>query len=105
MLGINEIVDLIKQMRGKIIEYISKDCLGCDETAQSLREHICFSTPWYMHCSNYWSRLLNELELNKESEEKVLKYLVVLSDLDPVEVDPENEEIIKKMVIDSLQLY
>ena len=104
MLGINEIVDLIKQMRGKIIEYISNDCLGCDETAQSLREHICFSTPWYMHCSNYWSRLLNELELNKESEEKVLKYLVVLSDLDPVEVDQENEEIIKNMVIDSLQL-
>jgi hypothetical protein len=90
-------------MRGKIIEYISNDCLGCDETAQSLREHICFSTPWYMHCSNYWSRLLNELELNK-SEEKVLKYLDVLSDLDPVEVDPENEVIIKKMVIDSLQL-
>ena len=103
MLGINEIVDLIKQMRGKIIEYISNDCLGCDETAQSLREHICFSTPWYMHCSNYWSRLLNELELNKESEEKVLKYLIVLSDLDPVEVDLENEEIIKKMVIDSIQ--
>jgi hypothetical protein len=96
MLGINEIVDLIKQMRGKIIKYRSNDCLGCDETAQSLREHVCFSTPWYMHCSNYWSRLLNELELNKESEEKVLKYLIVLSDLDPVEVDPENEDIIKK---------
>jgi hypothetical protein len=48
--------------------------------------------------------VLNELELNKESEEKVLKYLVVLSYLDPVEMDPENEEIIKKMVIDSLQL-
>ncbi len=77
--------------------------MGCDETAQSLREHICFSTPWYMHCSNYWSRLLNELELNKESEEKELKYLVVLSDLDSVEVDPENEDIIKKMVIDSIQ--
>ena len=91
-------------MRGKIIEYISNDCLGCDETAQSLREHICFSTPWYMHCRNYRSWLLNELELNKESEEKVLKYLIVLSDLDPVEVDPENEDIIKKMVIDSLQL-
>jgi hypothetical protein len=96
MLGINEIVDLIKQMRGKIIAYISNDCLGCDETAQSLREHICFLTPRYMLCSNYWSRLLNELELNKESEEKLLKYLIVLSDLDPVEVDPENEEIIKK---------
>ena len=93
MLGINEIVDLIKQMRGKIIEYISNDCLGCDETAQSLREHVCFSTPWYMHCSNFWSRLLNELELNKESEEKVLKYLIVLSDLDLVEVDPENDFI------------
>ncbi len=94
MSGINEIVDLIKQMRGKIIEYISNDCLGCDETTQSLREHICFSTPWYMHCSNFWSRLPNELELNKESEEKLIKYLVVLSDLDPVEVDPDNEEII-----------
>jgi hypothetical protein len=103
MLGINVIVDLIKQMRGKIIEYISNDCLGCDETAQSFREHICFSTPYYMHCSNYWSRLLNELELNKELEEKVLKYLIVLLDLDPVEVDPENEDIIKKMVIDSIQ--
>jgi hypothetical protein len=56
-----------------------------------------------MHCNNYWSRLLNELELNKDSEEKVLKYLVVLSDLDPVEVDLENEEIIKKIVIDSIQ--
>jgi hypothetical protein len=76
MLGINEIVDLIKQMRGKIIDFISNDCLGCHETAQSLREHICFSRPWYMHCSQYWSRLLNELELNKESEEKVLKYLM-----------------------------
>ena len=104
MSGINEIVDLIKQMRGKIIEYISNDCLGCDETAQSLWEHFFFSTPWYIHCSDYWSRLLNDIELNLESEEKVLKYLVVLSDLDPVEVDPENEKIIKKMVIDSLQL-
>jgi hypothetical protein len=103
MPGINEKFDLIKQMRGKIIEYISNDCLGCDETTQSLREHICFSTPWYMHCNNYWCRLLNDLELNKESEEKVLKYLVVLPDHDPVEVDPENEEIIKKMVIDSIQ--
>jgi hypothetical protein len=102
MSGINEIVDLIKQMRGKIIEYISNDCLGCDETAQSLREHICFSTPWYMHCSDYWSRLLNDLELNKQPKEKVHKYFAVLSDLDPVEVDPENEEIIKKMVIDSI---
>jgi hypothetical protein len=27
----------------------------------------------------------------------------VLADLDPVEIDPENEEIIKKMVIDSIQ--
>ncbi len=90
-------------MREKIIEYISNDCLGCDETAQSLREHICFSTPWYMHCSDYWSRMLNNLELNKESKEKVLKYSAVLTDLDPVEVDPENEEIIKKMVIDSIQ--
>jgi hypothetical protein len=45
MLGINEIVDLIKQRRGKIIEYISNDCLSCDETGQSLQEHICFSTP------------------------------------------------------------
>jgi hypothetical protein len=35
MSGINEIVDLIKQMRGKSIEYISNDCLGCDETVQS----------------------------------------------------------------------
>ena len=94
MPGINEKFDLIKQMRGKIIEYISNDCLGCDETTQSLREHICFSTPWFMHCSNFWSRLPNELELNKESEEKLIKYLVVLSDLDPVEVDPDNEEII-----------
>ena len=57
-----------------------------------------------MHCNNYWCRLLNDLELNKESEEKELKYLVVLSYLDPVEVDPENEEIIKKIVINSLQL-
>ncbi len=56
-----------------------------------------------MHCSDYWSRLLNDLELNKEPKEKVLKYFAVLSDLDPVEVDPENEEIIKKMVIDSIQ--
>jgi hypothetical protein len=79
MSGINEIVDLIKQMRGKIIEFISNACLGCDETTQSLREHICFSTPWYMHCNNYWCRLPNDLELNKESEVKVLKYLVVLS--------------------------
>jgi hypothetical protein len=94
MSGINEIVDLIKQMRGKIIEYISNDCLCCDETAQSLREHICFSTPWYMHSSDYWSRLLNDLELNKEPKEKVLKYFAVLSY--QVEVDPENEEIIKK---------
>jgi hypothetical protein len=96
MSGINEIVDLIKQMHGKIMEYISNDCLGCDETTKSLREHIFFSTPWYMHCNNYWCRLLNDLELNKESEKNVLKYSVVLSYLDPVEVDQENEEIIKK---------
>jgi hypothetical protein len=49
-----------------------------------------------MHFNNYWCRLLNDLELNNGSEEKVLKYFVVLSYLDPVEVDPENEEIIKK---------
>ncbi len=48
-------------------------------------------------------RFLNDLELNKEPKEKVLKYFAVLTDLDPVEVDPENEEIIKKMVIDSIQ--
>jgi hypothetical protein len=102
MSGINEIVYFIKLMRGKIIEYISNDCLGCDQTAQSLREHICFSTPWYMHCSDYWSRLFYDLELNNEPKEKVLKYFAVLSDLDPVEVDPENEEIIIKMVIDSI---
>jgi hypothetical protein len=60
---------------------------------QSLQEHICVSTPWYMHCSDYWSWLVNDLELNKEPKEKVPKYFVVLSDLDPVEVDPENEEI------------
>jgi hypothetical protein len=47
-------------MRGKIIEYISNECLGCDETAQRLRVHICFSTPWFIQCSNYWSRLLND---------------------------------------------
>jgi hypothetical protein len=35
MSGINEIIDLIKQMRGKIIEYISNDCWACNETAQS----------------------------------------------------------------------
>ncbi len=40
-----------------------------------------------MQCSDYWSRLLNDIELNMESEEKVLKYLVVLSDLVPVEVE------------------
>jgi hypothetical protein len=62
--------------------------LGCDETAQSLREHICFSTPWYMHCSNYWSRLLNELEDPERNS---------------VELDPENEDINKKKVIDSIQ--
>ena len=56
-----------------------------------------------MHCSDYWTRFLNDFELNKEPKEKVLKYFAVLSDLDPVEVDPENEEIIKKMVIDSIQ--
>jgi hypothetical protein len=72
MSGIYEIVDLIKQMCGKIIYFISNDCLGCVETTQSLREHICFSTPWFMHCNNYWSRLLNDLELNKKSEEKFL---------------------------------
>jgi hypothetical protein len=36
MSGFNEIVGLIKQMQLKIIEYLSNDCLGCDETAQSL---------------------------------------------------------------------
>ena len=99
MSGINATIDLIKQMRGKTIEYINRDCRGCDETAQSLREHICFSTPWYMHCSDYWTQLLNDLELNKEPKQNLLKYFAILSDLDPVKVDPENEEIIKKMVI------
>jgi hypothetical protein len=37
-----------------------------------------------MHGNNYWSRLLNDIELNKESEEKLLKYLVDSSDLNPV---------------------
>ncbi len=64
-------------MRGKIIEDISNDFLSCDETAKSLREHICFSKPWYMHCGDYWSRLLYDLEFNNEPKEKVLKYFAV----------------------------
>ncbi len=56
-----------------------------------------------MHCSDYWTRFLNDFELKKEPKEKVLKYFAVLTDLDPVEVDPENEKIVKKMVIDSIQ--
>ncbi len=39
-------------MRGKIIEYISKDCLGCAEIVPSLREHVCFSKEWFVHCSD-----------------------------------------------------
>jgi hypothetical protein len=62
MSGFNEIVELIKQMRGKIIEYLSNDCLGCD--GSKFTRTFFFSTPWFMHCSDYWSRLLNDLELN-----------------------------------------
>ena len=94
-------IELIKQMRGKIIEYISRDCWGCIETAESLREHICFSTPWYIHCFEYWDNVLKDLDLTGEA---LAKYFAIVSEIDPVEVDPENEDIIKKMVIDSIIL-
>jgi hypothetical protein len=78
MSGINDIVDLIKQMRRKIIEYVSNDCCGCDETAQSLRDHIYFATPWYVHCSDYWTRLLNHFELIRSQKKKYLNILLFL---------------------------
>jgi hypothetical protein len=88
-------------MRGKIIEFVSRDCVGCNETAESLRDHICFSTPWYIHCSDYWDNVLQDLELTQLPKETLLKYFTIVSEIDPVEVDPENGEIILKMVIET----
>jgi hypothetical protein len=94
-------IELIKQIRGKIIEFVSRDCMGCNDTAESLREHICYSTPWYIHCCDYWDNMLQDLELTQLPKETLLKYFAIVSEIDPVEVDPENEEIILKMVIDT----
>jgi hypothetical protein len=91
-------------MRGKIIEFVSRDCMRCNEIAESLREHICFSTAWYIQCSDYWENVLQDLELTQGPKEILLKYFTILSEIDPVEVDSENEEIILKMVIDTCVL-
>ena len=94
-------IELIKQMRGKIIEFVRCDCIGCNETAESLREHICFSTPWYIHCSDYWENVLQDLDLTQVPKEILQKYFTIVSEIDPLEVDSENVETILKMVIDT----
>jgi hypothetical protein len=45
--------------------------------------------------------MLQDLELTQLPKETLLKYFAIVSEIDPVEVDPENEEIILKMVIDT----
>ena len=91
-------------MRGKIIEYISKDCLGCAEIVPSLREHVCFSKEWFVHCSDWYEKVVEDLELQSEPGEILLKYYVILQFLDPNEVDPEDDEILRKMWIDEVHV-
>jgi hypothetical protein len=97
-------IEIIKKMRGTIIEYLSKDCLGCVETAPSLRDHICFSKEWFVHCSDYWEKVVEDLELQSELGEILLKYYVILTLIDPIEVDPEDDEILRKMWIDDVHV-
>ncbi len=74
--------------------------MGCNDTAESLQENICFSMPWYIHCCDYWDNVLQDLELTQVAKKILLKYFAIVSEIDPV-VYPENEEIILKMVIDT----
>ena len=97
-------IEIIKKMRGKIIEYLSKDCMGCAETAPSLREHICFSKEWFVHCSDYWGKVVEDLELQSERKEILLKYYVILTEIDPNEVDPEDDDILRDMWIDKVHV-
>ena len=97
-------IEIIKKMRGKIIEYLSKDCMGCAETAPSLREHICFSKEWFVHCSDYWEKVVEDLELQSERKEILLKYYVILTEIDPNEVDPEDDDLLRDMWIDKVHV-
>jgi hypothetical protein len=45
MSGFNIIVDQIKQIRGNIIEYLSNDCWGCEETARVDENIFVFQRP------------------------------------------------------------
>jgi hypothetical protein len=76
-------IEIIKKNRGKITEYLSKDCMGCAETAPS----------WLVNCSDYWEKVVEDLELQSERKEILLKYYVILTEIDPNEVDPMDDDI------------
>jgi hypothetical protein len=75
------------------IQMLTKTTKTITDTLLNVVENTTTTTPTTTQTTSKHKQLLHELELNKESEEKVLKYLIVLSDLDLVEVDPENDFI------------
>jgi hypothetical protein len=48
--------------------------------------------------------VVEDLELQSEPGEILLKYYVILQFLDPNEVDPEDDEILRKMWIDEVHV-
>jgi hypothetical protein len=62
------------------------------------------STPWYIHFSDYWENILQDLDLTQVPKEILQKFFTIVSEIDPLEVDSENVETILKMVIDTCVL-
>ena len=48
--------------------------------------------------------MVEDLELQSELGEILEKYYVILTLIDPIEVDPEDDEILRKMWIDDVHV-
>ena len=51
-------------------------------------------------CSDYWEKVVEDLELQSERKEILLKYYVILTEIDPNKVDPEDDDILRDIWID-----
>ena len=89
--------ELLKQIRGKILENVYINCTGCILTLGSLRDHACFSIPWFIHCNDHWNNVIQDLSIEKPKD-LLQEYFEILLVLDPEDIiDPEMlDEIIKE---------